>query len=91
MRSNKTAFTLIELLVLLAVIGILGTLLWPVMARTRARAQRANCANQLHKWGIAFQLYADDYHGWLFTTKHWESTEFTKDVQKVLNRPLQNG
>jgi prepilin-type processing-associated H-X9-DG protein len=85
MRSNKIAFTLIELLVLLAVIGILGSLLWPVLAGTRAKAQRASCANQLHQWGLAFHLYADDYHGWLFTTKHWESTEFAQNRQKVPN------
>ena len=30
-------------------------------------------------------MYASDYHGWLFTTKHWESTEFLINSQKVLN------
>lgn len=85
MHSKKTAFTLVELLVLAAIIGILGTLLWPVLAGTHAKAQRASCANQLKQWGLAFRMYADDYHGWLFTTKHWESTEFTQGDHKVLN------
>jgi prepilin-type processing-associated H-X9-DG protein len=30
-------------------------------------------------------MYADDNHGWLFTTKHWESTEFAQGDHKVLN------
>jgi len=34
---------------------------------------------------MAFRMYADDNHGWLFTTKHWESTEFLANGQKVRN------
>jgi prepilin-type processing-associated H-X9-DG protein len=30
-------------------------------------------------------MYADDYRGWLFTTRHWESTEFTVGDHTVAN------
>ena len=37
-QDNRRAFTLIELLVVIAIIGALATLLFPALARTRARA-----------------------------------------------------
>ncbi|MGD1019821.1 MAG: type II secretion system protein [Verrucomicrobiia bacterium] len=83
--SKDTAFNLIELLVLVAIVVILAILLQPVMTKARANAQAASCANQLRQWGLAFQMYSQDYHGWLFTTKHWASTEFTENGSKVRN------
>ena len=88
MRCNKSrcdAFSLIESLVFLAIIGILVALLLPTLARSRARARAAVCANQMKQWGMAFRMYADDNQGWLFTTKHWESTEFLVNGHKVRN------
>jgi prepilin-type processing-associated H-X9-DG protein len=84
-RRRSTGFSLIEFLVLVVIVGILIALLWPVMARARVKAQGAACVNQLKQWSVAFRMYADDNHGWLFTTKHWESTEFLVNGQKVRN------
>ena len=83
--ANSCAFSLIELVVLVAMIGMLATILVPTLSRSTTKAQAASCANQLKQWGLAFHMYADDYHGWLFTTKHWESTEFAQDGHKVRN------
>jgi prepilin-type N-terminal cleavage/methylation domain-containing protein/prepilin-type processing-associated H-X9-DG protein len=61
MKKQKVAgFTLIELLVVIAIIAILAALLLPSLAKAKGQANRANCANNLHQWGLALAMYLDD-------------------------------
>ncbi len=60
---NQNAFTLVELLVVIAIIGILSALLLPVLARSRAAAQRAACEGNLRQLGLAVELYWNDNGG----------------------------
>lgn len=53
----QPAFTLVELLVVIAIIGILAALLLTVISQAKARAQRIQCVNNLHQFGLAIQNF----------------------------------
>src|ERR1700733_9923298 len=61
MKQQKLAgSTLMDLLVVIAIIAILAALLLPALAKAKGAANRANCASNLHEWGLALAMYLDD-------------------------------
>lgn len=58
---ERAAFTLIEVLVVTAIIGMLAGLLLGALGRARARGQSARCVSILRQWGLALEMYMDDY------------------------------
>jgi prepilin-type N-terminal cleavage/methylation domain-containing protein/prepilin-type processing-associated H-X9-DG protein len=61
--SRRYAFTLIELLVVIAIIAILAAILFPVFARAREMARKANCISDEKQLLLGINMYAQDYDG----------------------------
>jgi prepilin-type N-terminal cleavage/methylation domain-containing protein/prepilin-type processing-associated H-X9-DG protein len=61
--TAASGFSLTELLVVIAVIGVLSSLLLPTLSRAHSKGQSAACLNHLRQLAIATQLYANDWQG----------------------------
>ena len=59
----RPAFTLSETLVVLALIGTLSAMLFPVFAKVRAKTRETPCLSNLRQIGMGMGLYAQDYDG----------------------------
>jgi prepilin-type processing-associated H-X9-DG protein/prepilin-type N-terminal cleavage/methylation domain-containing protein len=61
----NSCFTLIELLTVIAVIGLIASLLLSALQRSKAKAKSIQCLNQLRQLGLATLMYGDDNRGQL--------------------------
>lgn len=64
-RQPGPGFTIIELLVVVAVIGVLVSLLLPAMEYARESARGVQCQSGMRQWGIAVSRYVSQRKGQL--------------------------
>jgi prepilin-type N-terminal cleavage/methylation domain-containing protein/prepilin-type processing-associated H-X9-DG protein len=59
--DERAAFTLIELLIVIAIITILGAILFPAFQSAREKGRQTSCANNEKQISLAMHAYAIDY------------------------------
>ncbi|RYG37733.1 prepilin-type N-terminal cleavage/methylation domain-containing protein [bacterium] len=59
----RRAFTVLELLVVVAIVGLIASILFPVMAQAKVAAQKAVSLSNVRQITLAQFLYADDNAG----------------------------
>jgi prepilin-type N-terminal cleavage/methylation domain-containing protein/prepilin-type processing-associated H-X9-DG protein len=62
-RRRGNAFTLIELLTVIAIIGILASLLLPALEGAMASGKRIWCENNLRQMGLGFHMFMHEHNG----------------------------
>ena len=63
--QERRIFTLVELLVVVAIMGILLTMLLPALRNAREISKRASCQSNMKQIGLGVIQYTGDYGGWI--------------------------
>jgi len=62
-RYQSGGFTLVEIVVVIAIVGVLAAMVFPVAIKTREMSRRATCVSNLRQIGMAFSMYLADWDG----------------------------
>lgn len=62
-RRDNRGMSLIEMLTVIAIIGILAALVFPILSKVREKGRQTTCLSNLKQLGAAMQLYTNDFGG----------------------------
>jgi len=83
-RRSGGGFTLVEMLVVVGIIGFLIALLLPALNKAQSQAKKTQCMSNEHEAGLAMQIYADQYNGYLFPpNKGWPGQNTPQDPNTI--------
>ncbi|WDE98466.1 type II secretion system protein [Lentisphaera profundi] len=85
--TEKSKFTLTELLVVIAIIGILASLLLPVLSKARKQAHAMTCLNNIKTVGLGMQMFRDDEKGIIahnYARDRWNIMDWALGVRDYL-------
>jgi len=83
----RHGFTLIELLTVIAIIGILASILIPTVGRVRDAAKATVCLSNLRQLGMAAQAYALDNEGYLPDAGAGQDATWARTLSAYLSTP----
>jgi len=91
MKFNK--FSLVELLVVVAIIGILFSLLMPMLAKSREKARESVCVSHQKQLSTALFMYATDHDNYVPANNTWRELilpyiQAEREDDEVYNCPL---
>jgi len=96
--ASRSAFTLIELVVVIAITGLLASMLLPALYRAKRHSKVTVCLNNLHQMGVAIEYFLQDngrYPAGELLGGNQMAREFVCPrvpdsalVQEMLSRPL---
>jgi prepilin-type N-terminal cleavage/methylation domain-containing protein/prepilin-type processing-associated H-X9-DG protein len=64
-KQSKQGFTLVELLVVIGIIALLVSVLLPALGRAQRAARTTACLSNLRQIGMAFNMYINEYKGYI--------------------------
>lgn len=81
---HRAVFTLIELLLVVAIIGILCSLLLPALQKARDAAQTSQCKSNQRQCGLALAGYAGDFNDWVIGGECSADNVMYQDLARVV-------
>ncbi len=74
---RRRAFTLIEILIVIAIIGVLISILLPALRQARLASQKLKCSINMKQIMSAAVVYSQDYKDQLWTAFNWADADPT--------------
>jgi prepilin-type processing-associated H-X9-DG protein len=91
--QRRPSFTIVELLVVVAVMGVLAAIMFPVFAKAREKARQSSCLSNIKQLALATLAYAQDWDEVLPPAENWAEAilPYTKNTQLLLCPTDQTG
>lgn len=97
--DNTAGFTITELLVVMAIIGVLAAIMFPVVIKAKEGARTSECLANMKQLGSGLCMYLDDHSCRFPTAAPWGSPAYwaksengsQKTIQELLRPYVHNG